>query len=98
MELDQWPMILIGPESRSDYKLVAQKGDKSVFAIVIYRDHCDGDDLIEMFPVDSRFTINHQSVQNFLEGVKIFGGGDGPEAVLDGLAIAINKFTHSDNI
>ncbi|KAI6659793.1 Interferon-induced very large GTPase 1 [Oopsacas minuta] len=75
-----------------------KKGHKSVFAIVIYRDHCDGEDLIEMFPVDSRFTINHQSVQNFLEGVKVFGGGDGPEAVLDGLAMAINKFTHSDNI
>ena len=72
-------------------------GHFSEFAIVIYRDHCDGENLLDKFPVACNFTKDHQSVQNFLQEISVFGGGDGPEAVLDGLATAINNFTLVDN-
>ncbi|KAI6650384.1 hypothetical protein LOD99_5821 [Oopsacas minuta] len=65
------------------------QGHGAMFSIVIYRDHCDGGNLIQKFPVELEFTNNHESVQTFLQGVRVFGGGDGPEAVLDGLATAV---------
>ena len=60
---------------------------KSEFKVVIYRDHCDVK-TIEEFPTSNRFTPKYQSVQQFLKEVKAYGGGDYPEAVLDGLATA----------
>ena len=60
------------------------------FKVVIYRDHCD-DKTIEMFPRDNVFTPQYKSIQQFLESVKVYGGGDYPEAVLDGLATAANR-------
>ena len=74
-----------------------KEGHSCKFAVVIYRDHCDGKDLLDKFPVDCKFTSDHRSVQKFLGQLKVFGGGDGPEAVLDGLATAINNFTSSDD-
>ena len=74
-----------------------KEGHSCEFAVVIYRDHCDGKDLLDKFPVDRNFTNEHRSIQKFLEELKVFGGGDGPEAVLDGLATAINNFTFSNN-
>ena len=81
-------------------KLISQyqrKGNSCEFAIVIYRDHCDGKDILDKFPNDCNFTSDHLSVQEFLKKINVFGGGDDPEAVLDGLATAINIFTFSDN-
>ena len=72
-------------------KQYREHGHGAMFAIVIYRDHCDGDDLIQNFPDECKFTKDHKSVQEFLQGVKVFGGGDGPEAVLDGLATAVKE-------
>ena len=69
-----------------------KQGNPSKFGIVIYRDHCDGEDLIQRYPIQSELTSNYQSIAEFLAKVKVFGGGDGPEAVLDGLAIASNKY------
>ena len=63
---------------------------ESRFKIVVYRDHCD-ENLIEMFPRDKSFTTDYENVQRFLRRVKPQGGGDYPEAVLDGLATAANK-------
>ncbi|KAI6647914.1 Von willebrand factor type A domain protein [Oopsacas minuta] len=40
---------------------------------------------------NKKFTTQHRSVQQFLENVKPEGGGDYPEAVLDGLANAATK-------
>ena len=74
-----------------------RKGHFCEFAIVIYRDHCDGEDILVKFPIEYNFTNDHLSVQKFLEEITVFGGGDGPEAVLDGLATAINNFTLVDN-
>ena len=67
-------------------------GDGAEFAIVIYRDHCDKEDIIQMFPDNGQFTNDHNSVRKFLQKVKVFGGGDGPEAVLDGLATAVRNW------
>ena len=67
------------------------RGNPSVFKIVIYRDHCDGENIIEVFPTNSEFTENYNSIMQFLDELKVYGGGDDPEAVLDGLAIATNK-------
>ena len=81
-------------------KLISEyqrKGHNCEFATMIYRDHCDGEDLLDKFPVDCNFTNDHLSVQEFLQKIKVFGGGDGPEAVLDGLAAAINIFTLPEN-
>ena len=71
----------------SKYK---ERGNESEFKVVIYRDHCDKN-IIEIFPNNTKFTPQHESVQQFLEGVEADGGGDYPEAVLDGLATAASK-------
>ena len=63
---------------------------QSEFKVVIYRDHCD-EKIIEQFPPNSEFTPHYESVQQFLKAVKAYGGGDYPEAVLDGLATATTK-------
>ena len=60
---------------------------ESTFLVVIYRDHCDKK-VTEIFPNNNTFTPQHKSIQYFLETVKAYGGGDYPEAVLDGLATA----------
>ena len=62
----------------------------SEFRVVIYRDHCDKH-VIEKFPNDKQFTTQHTAVQDFLSSVKAVGGGDFPEAVLDGLATAATE-------
>ena len=64
------------------------KGNTSQFRVVIYRDHCD-DILIETFPDGNQFTCKPNTVEDFLKGVIATGGGDGPEAVLDGLETAL---------
>ena len=66
----------------SKYK---EQGSESEFKVVIYRDHCDSN-IIEMFPNTSNFTTDYESVKDFLQRVVPIGGGDYPEAVLDGLA------------
>ena len=60
----------------------------SKFKVIIYRDHCDVN-IIEEFP--SYFTPQYERIQQFLGAVKAYGGGDYPEAVLDGLATATTK-------
>ena len=67
------------------------RGNPAVFKIVIYRDHCDGKKIIEEFPTNSDFTENYSSIIQFLEELEVYGGGDGPEAVVDGLATATSK-------
>ena len=62
----------------------------SKFKVVIYRDHCD-DIILEKFPSGTSFTSDYKLIQYFLENVKAYGGGDYPEAVLDGLATAATK-------
>ena len=71
----------------SKYKEI---GTQSEFKVVIYRDHCDKN-IIEMFPNNNEFTPQHETIQTFLKGVKAKGGGDYPEAVLDGLATAVTR-------
>ena len=71
----------------SKYK---ERGTGSKFKVVIYRDHCDKN-IIEMFPNNNKFTPQHETIQTFLKGVKADGGGDVPEAVLDGLATAATQ-------
>ena len=68
----------------SKYK---EQGSESEFKVVIYRDHCDSN-IIEMFPNNTTFTTDYESVKDFLQKVQPDGGGDDPEAVLDGLATA----------
>ena len=62
-------------------------GSETEFKVIIYRDHCD-DVMIEQFPTSRNFTTQHKTVEQFLENVRAKGGGDYPEAVLDGLAQA----------
>ena len=68
----------------------------SEFKVVVYRDHCD-DTIIEKFPGGRLFTSDYKNVQHFLQTVKACGGGDYPEAVLDGLAIATTQCEWTDN-
>ena len=68
-----------------------KRGNPAVFKIVIYRDHCDGGKIIEQFPRESIFTPKHDTISDFLNNIRAHGGGDGPEAVLDGLATATTK-------
>lgn len=50
-------------------------------AIVGYRDHCDGDKLLEVYPLDA----NLKRVAKAIDKLAISGGGDAPEAVYTGL-------------
>ena len=66
------------------------QGHSAQFRVVIYRDHCD-DEIIETFPHGNEFTPEHNTVEDFLNGVEATGGGDFPEAMLDGLATAATQ-------
>src|SRR5262245_14378897 len=50
-------------------------------AIVGYRDHCDGDKLLEVYPLDA----NLKRVAKAIDKLAVSGGGDTPEAVYTGL-------------
>ena len=68
-----------------------KRGNPAVFKVVIYRDHCDGDRIIEKFPEGSGFIAENDKIEHFLNQIRVGGGGDEPEAVLDGLSIATTK-------
>ena len=55
------------------------------FRIVIYRDHCD-ENVIETYPKGKCFILDDKQIIKFLENVVPEGGGDVPEASLDGIA------------
>lgn len=50
-------------------------------AIVGYRDHCDGDKLLEVYPLEADL----EKVQASIGKLAVSGGGDAPEAVYTGL-------------
>jgi hypothetical protein len=50
-------------------------------AIVGYRDHCDGDKLLEIYPLDADIARASMSIHM----LEVSGGGDAPEAVYSGL-------------
>jgi len=53
-----------------------------------YRDHCDGDDRIQIFD----FTDSYEKFKSYIsKEVPAKGGGDGPEDVLGGLNTAITQ-------
>ena len=66
------------------------QGNSSQFRVVVYRDHCD-ENIIETFPSTNDFTPQQNTVEDFLSNIKTTGGGDFPEAVLDGLATAASQ-------
>ena len=61
-----------------------------VFRVIIYRDHCD-EKLIETYPTDKEFLPKYEGIAKFLDDVIPEGGGDVPEASLDGLAVALTS-------
>ena len=66
-----------------------KKSNKLIeFRVVIYRDHCDAN-ILEHFPKDFHFSTREEDIINFLGKVCTEGGGDVPEASLDGLAICL---------
>lgn len=65
--------------------LAAELGDGLRVAIVGYRDHCDGDKLLEITPLDGDVS----RVSTALGGLAVSGGGDAPEAVYTGLLAAL---------
>ena len=69
-----------------EYKQLAHNSE---FRVVIYRDHCDKH-VMETFP-KHKFTTKHTDIQDFLSSVRAVGGGDFPEASLDGLATAATE-------
>ncbi len=54
-------------------------------SIVAYRDHCDGDDIAEVFS----FSDDIESCQKFLNQLRAGGGGDFPEDVAGGFENAL---------
>ena len=60
------------------------------FRTVIYRDHCDID-IIETYPNDNIFIETAHEIISFLANIQPHGGGDDPEASLDGLAEGLNS-------
>ena len=77
-------------------KSYQEEGSSCFFRIVIYRDHCDKD-IIETYPSDQNFTEDFEKIMDFLENVKANGGGDTPEAALDGLATAVSRTNWINN-
>ena len=49
------------------------------FSVISYKDHCDSP------VVESKNFCNSDEARSFLKDLKAFGGGDYPEAMLDGL-------------
>ena len=60
------------------------------FRVVTYRDHCDTD-IIETFPSGTVFLETIDEMNIFLGKIETHGGGDDPEASLDGLAEGMNS-------
>ena len=54
-------------------------------SIVAYRDHCDGNDISEIFP----FSQNVDKAKEFITNLRASGGGDGPEDVAGGFENAL---------
>jgi Mg-chelatase subunit ChlD len=81
--------------ARSELKSLVQRlsahpmKPKMAFALVLYRDHPPQESTF----VTQMTALNSDSsaVQRALDGASANGGGDGPEAVTDGLADAVNK-------
>eukprot|EP00800_Vazella_pourtalesii_P005515 TRINITY_DN1647_c0_g1_i2.p1 TRINITY_DN1647_c0_g1~~TRINITY_DN1647_c0_g1_i2.p1 ORF type:complete len:318 (-),score=36.02 TRINITY_DN1647_c0_g1_i2:258-1154(-) len=68
-----------------------KKTDKFVeFRTVIYRDHCDID-IIETYPNYKVFIETTDEIISFLANIQTHGGGDDPEASLDGLVEGLNS-------
>ena len=82
------------------YKGHSTEGNSAEFKIVIYRDQSDGDKIIEQFPSGSKFTRKYNTIEHFLNNILVNGGGDTPEAVLDGLATATTNcdWTSSESV
>ncbi|CAI2200173.1 9138_t:CDS:1, partial [Funneliformis geosporum] len=59
-----------------------------------YRDHCDGDDRLHIFP----FTNSYEDFESDLSSISAMGGGDIPEDVLGGLDAAVNQMTWRNKI
>lgn len=82
--------------NQSQIRFKKYKADESMlrFGIVAYRDHP---------PQESSWVTKLQdftdfsTAHNFLENLSASGGGDPPEAVLDGLDEAVNKLTWNEN-
>ena len=67
-----------------------EKTNKRIeFRVVTYRDHCDPD-IIATFPNDKLFIDTIHEINSFLGNIEPHGGGDDPEASLDGLAEGVN--------
>jgi hypothetical protein len=87
-------IIEIMNESQSRFKMYKAEESMLRFGIVAYRDHP---------PQDTSFVTLIQDFSNFttaslfLDKLSASGGGDPPEAVLDGLNDAVNKLTWNDN-
>lgn len=56
-------------------------------SIVAYRDHCDGNQIAEIFP----FSQNIEACQQFIKKLVATGGGDGPEDVAGGFENALKQ-------
>ena len=56
-------------------------------SIVAYRDHCDGEDISEVF----RFSDDIAACQKFLKDLRATGGGDMPEDVAGGFENALKQ-------
>lgn len=87
-------IIEIMNESQSRFKTYKAEESMLRFGIVAYRDHP---------PQESTFVTSVQDFSNFssasafLEKLSATGGGDPPEAVLDGLNDAVTKLSWNDN-
>ncbi|RHY47936.1 hypothetical protein DYB30_003942 [Aphanomyces astaci] len=62
-------------------------------AFVGYKDHCDGNDHIDVLP----FTTDVAYFERFVRAVPAKGGGDVPEDVLGGLLAAVTQLTWPHN-
>ena len=66
--------------------------DTSNFKVIVYHGHAVEDQkCIEMFPNNSEFTTDEQSIEKFLEPIENYGEKEDLLAMLDGLATATTK-------
>jgi hypothetical protein len=66
-----------------DIDALPSSGDRSIkFGFVAYKDHPPQD---PTYVTKFQPLTDEQTVMNFIKSLRASGGGDGPEAVLDGL-------------
>ncbi|KAL4466309.1 hypothetical protein ABPG72_022105 [Tetrahymena utriculariae] len=89
----QWAMSKVSQAVNSILEMFEGKAD-IMYSVVSYRDH-PPQDKTYIYKIDSQLT-DYNNIQNVLQNMIAQGGGDTPEAVMDGLFYSLTKIQWRD--